>query len=91
MAKTDELKTLINQASLSDDDKAVWLKYAESLSEFFADHLAYLFSEMPDKVQWLTDNYKKKLSILLKNDQAGWEKVLEEEKEVLSNLALDNK
>lgn len=90
MAKLDELKTLINQASLSDEDKAVWLKYSEGLSDFFAEHLVYLFSEMPDKVQWLTDNFKRKAEVLLKNDQVGWKKIIAEEKEVLNNLALDN-
>lgn len=84
--KIKELSDLIQSSSLSKEDKENWLAYIGSLTSFYWDHLIFLFREMPDKISWVNDNFKKKLNALKSKDIGQWRQAMTEEKADISGM-----
>lgn len=69
-----------------DEDKKIWLKRIEILPPEYALFLVELFEESPEEVKRIHENIKNKEEILEKQDEVGWGKLLEKERERLNFL-----
>lgn len=88
-----ELKKIVRDSSLGDDDKKEWETLVDSMPEDAAEALFGMFSEYPGEIEWFNKIYKKKKEafLLMKQDSAKgkafFEEIIREEKEKLKELA----
>lgn len=83
----EELQQVINQASISQKDKGLWLDALRNASPEIAISILSYFEEFPDKISWATDLFKRKIDASKKKDAKTWNKILTEEEEELAQIA----
>ncbi len=84
---TEELNTFIQNSSLSDEDKKFWIDSLKNATAEMAISILSYFQDFPDKIQWATDIFKRKVSALKTKDENAWNQILTEEEEELAKIA----
>ena len=82
----EEIIAFIQNSSLSDEDKNVWIKSLKNATPEIAISLLSYFQDFPDKVQWATDMFKRKVQALKTKDENAWNQILAEEEQELAQL-----
>lgn len=86
MDKASHLKSLINKAKLSAEDKERWQNMTAGVPDFYLSNLIYMIEQVPDGLMWLNQNLKDKIEVLKKKDKAAWSAFVKKEKEDLQKL-----
>lgn len=81
-----ELTAFIEQSSLGDEDKQLWIKTIPYVGETVAGDLINYLREYPEKIGWATDMLKQKTSAIKNNDDAIWNQILMDEESELKNI-----
>lgn len=82
----EELRQLIGQASIAEEDKGLWLDALKNAApEVLMSILSY-FQAFPDKIGWATDLLKRKVQALKTKDENTWNQILTEEEAALTNI-----
>ena len=80
------MEAFIGSSSLSDEDKASWMKMLETSQENFIESLSEILEQFPDELPWFNDIYKRKRAVLAlfesnrAEGQAQLKEIYEEEK-----------
>ncbi|MBI3335509.1 MAG: hypothetical protein HY001_03360 [Candidatus Portnoybacteria bacterium] len=82
-----ELKTFIQNSSLSDDDKNFWVEALKNAAPEVAISILSYFQDFPDKIQWATDMLKRKVEAIKSKDENAWNQILTEEEAELEKIA----
>lgn len=88
-----ELKKIVRDSSLEENDKKEWEVLIDSMPEDAAEALFRMFTEFPDEIGWFNEIHKKKKEAfsLMRQDavkgKAFFEEIAKEEKEKLKDLA----
>jgi len=83
---------LIDQSSLSAEDKSAWSIAVESYPEQAVESFLDIFSNFPEEIVWFNDLYKRKteaFQILKENEVKGWsllQEIFSEEKNKLEQF-----
>ena len=80
------VKNFIKKSNISENDKHLWYSYIDKTPEANLILLLNLFLNAPEHFSWLTENLKKKIKIIEKNDKSGLKILLQEEKEKLQSI-----
>lgn len=83
---SEEIEEYITNASLSEEDRRLWLSMLKKAAPEVAFSILSYFQEFPDKIQWATDMLKRKIQAMKTKNKAAWTKILAEEEQELSNL-----
>lgn len=92
MDKKQELKNLIKNSNLEENDKIKWEEIVRIFPEDTVEAFLEIFSSFPEEISWFNENYKKKekAAILLKEDkekgQAALDEIYKEEAEKIKTL-----
>lgn len=84
---TDELKTFIQASSLSEEDKNFWINSLKNATPEIAISILSYFQDFPDKIQWATDIFRRKVQALKTKDENAWNQILTEEEAELERVA----
>ena len=83
----DELKAFIQNSSLSDEDKKFWVEALKNATPEVAISILSYFQDFPDKIQWATDMFRRKVEALKTKDENAWNQILTEEEAELERIA----
>jgi len=72
---------------LSGDDKKVWDEALAVIDDDESQNLLDIFNEDADQLQWFTDNLKNKKEAILSGNKEEFNKILDEEREMLNKLS----
>ncbi len=75
----EEIKKLIQESGLSEEDRQIWLNALQSAPSEIISALSDYLLEFPDKLSWLTDILKRKMEAMKKKDEGAWNQILAEE------------
>lgn len=80
MDKKEELKKIIQESGIPDDDKKEWEFLVNSSPDDFASNLLDTFSKFPTEIGWFNDIYKRKRDAftLMESDEGKGRQMLEE-------------
>jgi hypothetical protein len=78
--KKEELKKIIQESGIPDDDKKEWEFLVNSSPDDFASNLLDTFSKFPTESGWFNDIYKRKRDAftLMESDEGKGRQMLEE-------------
>ncbi len=89
METLQKLKDIINNSSLSDEDKKFWedniIAPAKENSRIAESMFLYL-DNFPNDIKWVTDFSRRKIEAIKKGDEKELDKILEEEEKKLSSI-----
>lgn len=95
MDKKQELKNLIKNSNLGENDKIKWEKLIEIFTEDTVESFLEIFQKFPEEIGWFNENHKKKekAAEFLKEDKKKGQQILSEiyEEEAEKSQALMNK
>ena len=86
MNTKQDLKDIILQAQLDDQDKELWNKFIEVNEEENLNDIVELLKNEPERLEFLTDNLKGKLDAFLNRDSDKLNDIVETEIEVIKDL-----
>lgn len=72
---------------MSGDDKKVWDEALAVIDDDESQNLLDIFNEDADQLQWFTDNLKNKKEAILSGNKEEFNKILDEEREMLNKLS----
>ena len=80
----EELKKIIEESSLSEEDKEVWRRAIELNEPELLEMVYNYLAEEPGKLAWLTEMLKKKMEALKNGDKDLWEEIVKGEVEEIN-------
>ncbi|OGN00753.1 MAG: hypothetical protein A3I26_03170 [Candidatus Yanofskybacteria bacterium RIFCSPLOWO2_02_FULL_43_10] len=80
-------QSFIQESGLSGDDKKVWDEALAVIDDDESQNLLDIFNEDADQLQWFTDNLKNKKEAILSGNKEEFNKILDEEREMLNKLS----
>ena len=86
MNTKQDLKDIISQAQLDDQDKELWNKFIEVNEEENLNDIVELLKNEPEKLEFLTDNLREKLDAFLNRDSDKLNDIVETEIEAIKDL-----
>lgn len=89
MNKFDQIKKIINESNLANEDKINLYLILTSLPSDFKEETFDFIIEKPKVIYQVAENYKKKKEIIRKQDKQAWQELLKEEEKMLESMATD--
>ncbi len=86
MNTKQDLKDIISQAQLDDQDKELWNKFIEVNEEENLNDIVELLKNEPERLEFLTDNLREKLDAFLNRDSDKLNDIVETEIEAIKDL-----
>jgi len=80
-----ELKTIIADSSLSDEQKNIWYNFIHTIIEQDAISIIKTIQEDETTLSFLTENLEEKLSALKTGDKNVWKDIVKKEKEYIES------
>lgn len=86
MNTKQDLKDIILQAQLDDQDKELWNKFIEVNEEENLNDIVELLKNEPERLEFLTDNLREKLDAFLNRDSDKLNNIVETEIKAIKDL-----
>ena len=86
MNTKQDLKDIILQAQLDNQDKELWNKFIEVNEEENLNDIVELLKNEPERLEFLTDNLREKLDAFLNRDSDKLNDIVETEIEAIKDL-----
>ncbi len=86
MNTKQDLKDIILQAQLDNQDKELWNKFIEVNEEENLNDIVELLKNEPERLEFLTDNLREKLDAFLNRDSDKLNDIVETEIETIKDL-----
>lgn len=80
------LRTLIASSGLSEAQKKMWSVFTDAAMENEISSILDAIHSDADALVFLTENMEKKIRAVTKKDASAWQKIVQEEKEYISQI-----
>jgi Na+/phosphate symporter len=81
-----EIKQIIKNSSLEEENRQIWHWFTESVSEREIEPILDLIKENPEMLNIVTENLKSKFNALKKKDRKAMDRIIEAEKRQLEEI-----
>ena len=82
----ETILAIINNSSLSEEQKNIWQGFLENLDEQLAAPIAETIQDDDSALRLLTENIQDKLEALASENPDAWKNVIQKEKEILEKV-----
>lgn len=86
MEKKQQISQIINDSSLTDEQKEVWLEFIERLDDGLLEPILETISDDEEMLKLLTKNLEDKVAALAFNEPGAWDSIIDNEKQTLKGI-----
>lgn len=86
METKEEIIQIVQQSSLTDEQKQVWSEFTENLDEELLLPILETIKGDEAMLKLLTKNLEDKVAALAFNEPGAWDSIVEEEKKTLQSI-----
>lgn len=79
-----QLKEILKKGGVNEEEKALWRSFVLSAGEQALKPIVEALEKEPSLIKFFTENLKRKLEIMKTKDRGGWNQLMTEEEEFMT-------